>query len=590
MVRVIHRQSGLGLCVDRMEEGAKELGTQDEEILNESKFTKRMQVHAVSVPKHMSQIAARILSGYVLDMPRVKHIVPDPADDSYRLILLSDAITTSSLDGVPEEKLTALRKLIDVKVVLHEMVLDYTYWPVEYILKAILPDRWEVPTSFETIGHIAHLNLRDELLPYRKVIAKVILDKNRPKIKTVVNKVSIIDNEFRVPALEILGGENSLITEVKQQGATFKLDYGLVYWNSRLEHEHNRLISQFKKGQVVIDMFAGIGPFAILAARRGCIVYANDLNPDSVKYLEINAKINKVASGIFPHNMDARHFMQKLMKNFKFLFDDFKNEITAADNIELKIPQIMATKVEPIWNECPTEDRPCVSARMEIGCGLKIGTVVQNADSAFGNVSSSILDPAMLNDTASCPGITSSSTEQDALIGQESLLSCENGRNAQGKPSEYRDMSRGHKMPTSNVEVQERDEVNKPWEHFDHAIMNLPASAIEFLGVFQGLMSREYWRGPMPRVHCYCFMRSSESKEDIIQRAERIMRGRIRDPCLHTVRDVAPNKTMLCLSFQLPESVAFQETAVESMYDVDACKLERSTTTDTCDMKRARVV
>lgn len=47
----------------------------------------------------------------------------------------------------------------------------------------------DAPSSFETIGHIAHLNLRDEQLPYRHLIAQVLLDKN-PHLKTIVNKVS----------------------------------------------------------------------------------------------------------------------------------------------------------------------------------------------------------------------------------------------------------------------------------------------------------------------------------------------------------------------------------------------------------------
>ena len=46
--------------------------------------------------------------------------------------------------------------------------------------------------------------------------------------------------------------------------------------------------------QLIGDMFCGIGPFAIPAARRGCTVYANDLNPDSYKYLVENARLNKV--------------------------------------------------------------------------------------------------------------------------------------------------------------------------------------------------------------------------------------------------------------------------------------------------------
>jgi len=51
----------------------------------------------------------------------------------------------------------------------------------------LLPPGAEVPSSFETVGHIAHLNLRDELLPYKHLVGQVLLDKN-PNIRTVVNK------------------------------------------------------------------------------------------------------------------------------------------------------------------------------------------------------------------------------------------------------------------------------------------------------------------------------------------------------------------------------------------------------------------
>ena len=92
---------------------------------------------------------------------------------------------------------------------------------------------------------------------------------------------------------EVLIEINDMVTEVKQC-ATFKLDYSSVYWNSRLEHEHIRLVSQFQTRETICDMFAGVGPFAIPAAQKGCLVYANDLNPDSIRYLEINAQISKV--------------------------------------------------------------------------------------------------------------------------------------------------------------------------------------------------------------------------------------------------------------------------------------------------------
>ena len=61
-----------------------------------------------------------------------------------------------------------------------------------------MPEGCEVPTSFESVGHIAHLNLKDELLPYKHIIGQVILDKNS-SIRTVVNKVILHRDPMQNP-------------------------------------------------------------------------------------------------------------------------------------------------------------------------------------------------------------------------------------------------------------------------------------------------------------------------------------------------------------------------------------------------------
>lgn len=67
-----------------------------------------------------------------------------------------------------------------------------------------------------------------------------------------------------------------------------------MYWNSRLHTEHARLVSLFGPGEVVADVFAGVGPFAIPAAKKGSLVVANDLNPKSAEYLAMNVDSNHV--------------------------------------------------------------------------------------------------------------------------------------------------------------------------------------------------------------------------------------------------------------------------------------------------------
>jgi tRNA (guanine37-N1)-methyltransferase len=60
-------------------------------------------------------------------------------------------------------------------------------------------------------------------------------------------------------------------------------------------------------------MFCGVGPFAVPAARKGCVVYCNDLNPTSYHYLLKNISRNKInEKNIFPHNGDARAYVRDL--------------------------------------------------------------------------------------------------------------------------------------------------------------------------------------------------------------------------------------------------------------------------------------
>jgi tRNA (guanine37-N1)-methyltransferase len=67
-----------------------------------------------------------------------------------------------------------------------------------------------------------------------------------------------------------------------------------------------------KEGEVVVDMFAGVGPYSILIAKLQphSKVYAVDLNPSAVKYLKENILANKVADRVIPLLGDARKFSQ----------------------------------------------------------------------------------------------------------------------------------------------------------------------------------------------------------------------------------------------------------------------------------------
>ena len=95
----------------------------------------------------------------------------------------------------------------------------------------------------------------------------------------------------------------------------FKVDVSRVYWCSKLGSERNRMIENLlKPGEVLCDMFCGIGPLAVKAAVKKQIkVIANDLNPACFEYLKKNIDMNKVRKLVIPFNMDAREFVRHVV-------------------------------------------------------------------------------------------------------------------------------------------------------------------------------------------------------------------------------------------------------------------------------------
>jgi len=147
-------------------------------------------------------------------------------------------------------------------------------------------------------------------------IGQVTLDKEK-NIRTVINKVEALGSEstYRFFKMELLAGEEDYVTQLRVQRCVLTLDYSKVYWNSRLCYEHEIVVKLFQAGEVVLDVFAGVGPFAIPAAKlRRCLVHANDLNPHSYAYLQKNIKDNGVTGEVKAYNLDGKEFIVKVSK------------------------------------------------------------------------------------------------------------------------------------------------------------------------------------------------------------------------------------------------------------------------------------
>ena len=149
----------------------------------------------------------------------------------------------------------------------------------------------------------------------------MLLDKVKG-CRLVINKLNMIDNKFRNFAMEILAQDNKepapdTIVSTTESDIRFNFDFANVYWNPRLSAERGRVNAKLRHSvDVLYDVMAGVGPFALSAAKfMKCQVLANDLNPESYRWLCENVQLNKVGHMVKCFNLDGREFILQNLKN-----------------------------------------------------------------------------------------------------------------------------------------------------------------------------------------------------------------------------------------------------------------------------------
>ncbi len=174
-----------------------------------------------------------------------------------------------------------------------------------------------LPTSYDIIGNIVLIKLPDQLMDYKKNIGESILQ-SKKNIKTVC-LVKPISGELRTRDIEIISGENQTKTKHKEFGLEFFVDIKDSYFSPRLANERKRIATLVKPDEIVVDMFTGVGPFAIMIAKysKAKIIYAIDKNKKAILLAQKNVKINKVVEKITLYNKDSKDISKILKKEKK---------------------------------------------------------------------------------------------------------------------------------------------------------------------------------------------------------------------------------------------------------------------------------
>jgi tRNA (guanine37-N1)-methyltransferase len=172
----------------------------------------------------------------------------------------------------------------------------------------------EVFSAFDQIGDIIVIRIPDSLLSKKKLIGETLLEKVSTA-KSVFYQSSDVSGDFRTRSVELLAGENKTETEYKEFGCRFFVDVEKAFFSPRLSTERERIANIVKDGEVVINMFGGVGMFSILAAKKKkCTVYNIDINPVASKLCEKNISINKLAGKVISLNGDASQIINEQLQ------------------------------------------------------------------------------------------------------------------------------------------------------------------------------------------------------------------------------------------------------------------------------------
>ncbi|MGB9756243.1 MAG: class I SAM-dependent methyltransferase [Candidatus Bathyarchaeales archaeon] len=173
-----------------------------------------------------------------------------------------------------------------------------------------------VYNSYDIVGDIAILRLTERAMKYSQIIAETIMGVHK-NVKTVLAQTGPVCGDFRIRNLAYVAGENKTVTLHKESGCLFRVDVEKCYFSPRLFYERMRIAKQVRDGEVVVNMFAGVGCFSIVMAKHSNVgkVYSIDVNPAAFQYMQENVRLNRVYGKVVPLLGDAKEIIEERLRH-----------------------------------------------------------------------------------------------------------------------------------------------------------------------------------------------------------------------------------------------------------------------------------
>lgn len=186
------------------------------------------------------------------------------------------------------------------------------------ILSELLPaeELAHIYNSYDIIGDIAILRLDERSKKFSRVAAGAIMSVHK-NVNTVLAQTSPVHGDFRLRQLEYVAGEDRTVTAHRESDCIFFVDVEKCYFSPRLFYERMRIAKQVGNGEIIVNMFAGVGCFSIVIAKHSGAkkVYSIDINPTAVQYMVENVRVNRVYDKVVPLLDDAKDIIEEKLRH-----------------------------------------------------------------------------------------------------------------------------------------------------------------------------------------------------------------------------------------------------------------------------------
>ncbi len=167
------------------------------------------------------------------------------------------------------------------------------------------------PKKAKIIGHVALVKFQDERIDLKE-LGKAVAE-FYPTVKTVL-RLQGVTGKLRQPVVELIYGDPNAETIHKEYGYKFMIDVSKLMLCLGNSYERLRTAKSVRFGEVIVDMFAGVGQFSIpcAAISKPSKVYAIEINEEAYKYLKINTILNNVEHIVEPMLGDCKELTPTL--------------------------------------------------------------------------------------------------------------------------------------------------------------------------------------------------------------------------------------------------------------------------------------